>query len=72
MKNKNFLAIMLLLNMAFLISCSNSKSSETTVQQTPNVVTSPIELTSIERVIRYPVTILAYKENHLAPATLGE
>ncbi len=71
MKNKNFLAIMLLLNMAFLISCSNSKSSETTVQQTPNVVTSPIELTSIERVIRYPVTILAYKENHLAPATAG-
>lgn len=71
MKNKNFLAIVLLMNLAFLISCSNSKSSETTVQQTPNVVTSTVELSSIERIIRYPVTILAYKENHLAPATAG-
>ncbi|HOE58865.1 MAG TPA: efflux RND transporter periplasmic adaptor subunit [Bacteroidales bacterium] len=72
MKKKNFMAIMLLISVTFLVSCSNhKKESDATMQQTPNVVTAPIEFTNIERMIKYPVSILAYKENHLAPATAG-
>lgn len=56
-----------------VVSCSGKKteSTEPTSQELTKVVTQKVEIQDVERQLKYPATIMAYKENHLAPATAG-
>lgn len=57
----------------FVASCKGNKAEIAQPVAVPEVkvVTQLVQPISIERQLRYPATILAYKENHLAPATAG-
>ncbi len=57
----------------FLASCQGNKAEDAqpVALVEAKVVTQLIQPVSIERQLRYPATIQAYKENHLAPATAG-
>jgi len=57
----------------FLVSCKGNKAevAQPVAIVETKVVTQLVQPVSIERQLRYPATIQAYKENHLAPATAG-
>lgn len=57
----------------FLASCKGNKAgvNQPVAVNDVRVVTQLVQPVSIERQLRYPATIQAYKENHLAPATAG-
>ncbi|MBC7124523.1 MAG: efflux RND transporter periplasmic adaptor subunit [Bacteroidales bacterium] len=56
-----------------LASCKGNKAevAQPEVVTETKVVTQLVQPVSIDRQLRYPATIQAYKENHLAPATAG-
>lgn len=56
-----------------LASCKGNKVevAQSEVVTETKVVTQLVQPVSVDRQLRYPATIQAYKENHLAPATAG-
>ena len=69
-----FKAITLASAVVLLASCQGNRADEKQLATTATevrVVTQVVQPVSINRQFRYPATIQAYKENHLAPATAG-
>ncbi len=76
MKTKSICALALLTLGGLVVSCGktgrDTKSAEAdNGSQVVEVTTQKVVKTQINRVLTYPVTIQAFKENHLAPATAG-
>ncbi|MGC8864847.1 MAG: efflux RND transporter periplasmic adaptor subunit [Bacteroidales bacterium] len=66
----------LLISFGFLMaSCGKTgkenKGTDNNDQQVAEVTVQKVVSTQINRVLTYPATIQAYRENHLAPATAG-
>ncbi|MDK2909231.1 MAG: rane fusion protein multidrug efflux system [Bacteroidales bacterium] len=76
MKTKSLGVLALLTLMGLLVSCGktnrDTKSAEAdNGSQVVEVTTEKVVKAQINRVLTYPATIQAFKENHLAPATAG-
>ena len=76
MKTKSLGVLALLTLGGLVVSCGkngrDTKSAEAdNGSQVVEVTTEKVVKTQINRVLTYPVTIQAFKENHLAPATAG-
>ncbi|HDP74658.1 MAG TPA: efflux RND transporter periplasmic adaptor subunit [Bacteroidales bacterium] len=69
----NIKTIVLASVVLLLASCKGNKAevAQPVALVEAKVVTQLVQPLSIERQLRYPATIQAYKENHLAPATAG-
>ncbi len=61
-----------ILTMVMLISCKQKTNNEkTAVKEITNVKTMVMQKKTIDRTVTYSANIMAYEENHLAPAAAG-
>lgn len=69
---KNNLMIGLAAGLLTLASCSSKNNEQAQKkEEIPTIKTMMVEKKNIERKLTYSATIMAYEENHLAPATAG-
>ncbi|HPD94912.1 MAG: efflux RND transporter periplasmic adaptor subunit [Bacteroidales bacterium] len=71
MKASKLLSVVLLVSVMVSCKSKSTENAQPVAEKLTKVVTQVIEPVNIERQLRYPATIQAYKENHLAPATAG-
>lgn len=69
---KRIPSILILATIMFFVSCKSKNNEEKKVEtETPIVKTMLVEKKIIDRTITYSANIMAYEENHLAPAAAG-
>ncbi len=76
MKKISFKVLSMIILMGFMVSCGNNGKENKTaddqkIEQVVDVTIQKVEKIQINRALTYPVSIQAFKENHLAPATAG-